>query len=169
MRAARSIITAFANVLAVSGLGLLLILAVFTLLDGLLRALAGMPIDLVREIGDMVAAIAGACCLPIALLQHNNIVLRTFDRILPTFTVRLIDTLAAFVVAIVMLGIAWQFYLFSLKTMRAGDVTWLLNWPKAPFWFIVDAILWVAATVQGFVLIEEMINDRKPRDPESVA
>src|SRR5262249_18700474 len=104
MRAARAIVTAFANVLAVSGLGLLLILAGFPLLDGFRRALAGMPIDLVREIGDMVAAIAGACCLPIALLERNNIVLRTFDKILPAFAVRLIDTLAAFVVGIVMLG-----------------------------------------------------------------
>src|SRR5262249_28719836 len=109
------------------------------------------------------------CCLPIALLQRNNIVLRTFDKILPALAVRLIDTLAAIVVGIVMLGMAWQFYLFSLKTMRAGDVTWLLNWPKAPVWFIVDAILWVAVAVQGFVLIEEMIGDRKPREPESVA
>jgi len=169
MRAASAIVTAVANVLAVAGLGLLLILAVFTLLDGLLRALAGMPIDLVREIGDMIAAIAGTCCLPIVLLQRNNIMLRTFDRVLPPFAVRVIDTLAALVALIVMIGMAWQFYLFSLKTMRAGDVTWLLNWPKAPFWFIVDAVLWVAVAVQGLVLIEDMTGSRKPREPEGVA
>ena len=51
-----------ANAFAVAGLSLLLILAVFTLLDGLLRAIANTPIDLVREIGDMVAAICGTCC-----------------------------------------------------------------------------------------------------------
>lgn len=169
MRAARAIVTASANVLAVSGLVLLLILAVFTLLDGLLRAFAGMPIDLVREIGDMLAAIAGSCCLPIVLLQRNNIMLRTFDRILPPLAVRAVDACSALVILVVMFGMAWQFYLFSVKTMRAGDVTWLLNWPKAPFWFVVDAILWTAVAVQCFVLIEEMIGGRKPREPESVA
>ena len=168
MKAARAIVTALANGLAVAGLGLLLILAVFTLLDGLLRATLNMPIDLVREIGDMVAAIAGACCLPIALLQRNNIVLRLFERILRPRGVRVIDTLAALLVEIVMIVMAWQFLLFSLKTMRAGDVTWLLNWPKAPFWFAVDAIIWAAAAVQAFVLVEEITGHRELREPEGV-
>ncbi|HXL30410.1 MAG TPA: TRAP transporter small permease subunit [Bradyrhizobium sp.] len=169
MRAARTIVTGLANISAVAGLSLLLILAVFTLLDGLLRAIANTPIDLVREIGDMIAAICGACCLPIVLLHRNNIVLRLFDRILPPWGVRGIDTLAALVVEIVMIGMAWQFGLFGMKTMRAGDVTWLLNWPKAPFWFVVDGVLWVAVAVQTFVLIEEVLGVRERREPESVA
>ncbi|MBR0751851.1 TRAP transporter small permease subunit [Bradyrhizobium jicamae] len=169
MKAARTIVAAAASGLAVAGLGLLLVLAAFTLLDGLLRATLNMPIDLVREIGDMIAAIAGACCLPIALLQRNNIVLRLFERILPPSGVRVIDTLAALLVEIVMIAMAWQFLLFSLKTMRAGDVTWLLNWPKAPFWFAVDAILWAAVAVQAFVLAEEMTGRRPASEPEGVA
>ena len=154
MRAARTIVTGLANIAAVAGLSLLLILAVFTLLDGLLRAIANTPIDLVREIGDMIAAICGACCLPIVLLHRNNIVLRLFDRILPPSGVRGIDTLAALVVEIVMIGMAWQFGLFGMK---------------APFWFVVDGILWVAVAVQTFVLIEEVLGARERREPESVA
>ena len=152
-----------------AGLSLLLLLAVFTLLDGLLRAIANMPIDLVREIGDMVAAISGACCLPIVLLRRNNIALRLFDRVLPPSGVRVIDTLVALLVEVVMIAMAWQFYLFGLKTMRAGDVTWMLNWPKAPFWFAVDAIIWAAVAVQTFVLIEEITATREPSEPEGVA
>jgi TRAP-type C4-dicarboxylate transport system permease small subunit len=169
VKAARTIVSGLSNAIAVTGLSLLLILAVFTLLDGLLRAVANMPIDLVREIGDMVAAICGTCCLPIVLLHQNNIVLRTFDRILPPSGVRVIDTLAALVIEIVMIGMAWQFWRFGIKTMQAGDVTWLLNWPKAPFWFIVDGILWIAVAVQTFVLIEEITGGRRHREPESVA
>jgi TRAP-type C4-dicarboxylate transport system permease small subunit len=169
MKTARTIVTGLANIFAVGGLSLLMILAVFTLLDGLLRAIANTPIDLVREIGDMIAAICGTCCLPIVLLQRNNIVLRLFDRILPPSGVRVIDTLAAFVIEIVMIGMARQFYLFGAKTMRAGDVTWMLNWPKAPFWFIVDGILWVAVAAQTFVLIEEAVGARERHWPESVA
>ena len=169
MKAARTIVSGLSNAIAVAGLSLLLILAVFTLLDGLLRAALNMPIDLVREIGDMVAAICGTCCLPIALLHQNNIVLRMFDRILPPSGVRVIDTLAALVIETVMIGMAWQFWRFGIKTMQAGDVTWLLNWPKAPFWFAVDGILWVAVVVQTVVLIEEMTGARRHREPEAVA
>jgi TRAP-type C4-dicarboxylate transport system permease small subunit len=169
VKAARTIVSGLSNAIAVAGLSLLLILAVFTLLDGLLRAALNMPIDLVREIGDMVAAICGTCCLPIALLHQNNIVLRMFDRILPPSGVRVIDTLVALVIETVMIGMAWQFWRFGIKTMQAGDVTWLLNWPKAPFWFAVDGILWVAVVVQTFVLIEEMTGARRHREPEAVA
>ena len=169
MKAAGAMITGAANALAVAGLSILLILAAFTLLDGLLRAFANYPLDLVREIGDLIAAICGASCLPIVLLHRSNIVLRTFENILPAGGVRVIDVLAAAVVEIVMIGMAWQFYLFGLKTMRAGDVTWLRNLPKAPFWFAVDGILWVAVVVQTFVLIEEMTGARRHREPEAVA
>jgi TRAP-type C4-dicarboxylate transport system permease small subunit len=145
-----------ANALAVAGLSLLLILAAFTVVDGLLRALANYPLDLVREVGDLVAAICGAACLPITLLHKGNITLRAFSNILPPRIVQTIDSFAAAVVELLMIAMAWQFYLFSVKTMRAGDVTWLLNIPKAPFWFAVDGILWVAVAVQTFVLIEEI-------------
>jgi hypothetical protein len=80
-----------------------------------------------------------------------------------------IDTLAALVIEIVMIGMAWQFWLFGIKTMRAGDITWLLNWPKAPFWFVVDGVLWVAVVVQTLVLIEETTGTHRRRYSETVA
>ena len=86
-----------------------------------------------------------------------------------TTTVIGVIGIAALVIEIVMIGMAWQFWLFGMKTQRAGDVTWLLNWPKAPFWFAVDGILWAAVAVQTVVLIEEMTGIRQQRDPEPVA
>jgi hypothetical protein len=62
---------------------------------------------------------------------------------------------------------AWQFYSFSVKTMQANDVTWMLNVPKAPFWFVVDAILWVAVAVQAFVLVQIVTGARIDRIEES--
>jgi hypothetical protein len=168
VKAAAAMLTGAANALAVAGLSLLLLLATFTLLDGLLRAIANYPLDLVREIGDLVAAICGAACLPIVLLHRNNIVLRTFEKILPAGGVRAIDVFAAAIIEVVMIAMAWEFYLFGVKTMRAGDVTWLLNLPKAPFWFVVDGVLWVAVAVQTFVLIEEIAGIRRARAPETV-
>jgi TRAP-type C4-dicarboxylate transport system permease small subunit len=160
------VVVGVANGLAVAGLAVLLVLATFTLFDGLLRALANYPLDFVREVGDLVAAICGACCLPIVLLYRNNITLRMFDKILPAAGVRVVDIFASLLVWITMIGMAWQFCLFSIKTMQANDVTWLLNVPKAPFWFVVDAILWVAALVQTFVLLQD-ITGRKLEAPES--
>ena len=43
--------------------------------------LVSYPLDFVREIGDLIAAICGACTLPIVLLHRNNITLRVFENI----------------------------------------------------------------------------------------
>ncbi len=95
MQSIEKIVTGTANALAVAGLSVLLILATFTLFDGLLRALANYPLDIVREIGDLVAANCGACCLPITLLHGNNIALRAFEKILPAKGVELLGTFPA--------------------------------------------------------------------------
>lgn len=167
MKLIEKIVTGAANSLAVAGLTILLILATFTLFDGLLRSLANYPLDIVREIGDLVAAISAACCLPIALLHKNNITLRVFEKILPPAGARVIDVFADILMTVVMIAMAWQFYLFSKKTMQANDVTWALNVPKAPFWFVVDGILWVAVVVQAFVLIQMITGARIERIEES--
>lgn len=167
MKSIEKIVTGAANVLAVAGLTLLLILAVCTLFDGLLRAFANYPLDFVREIGDLVAAVCAACCLPVTLLHRNNITLRIFEKILPPAGARIFDVFADGLIQIVMTAMAWQFYLFSMKAMRAGDVTWLLNVPTAPFWFLVDAILWVAAAVQVFILIQSVSGARIERAEEN--
>jgi TRAP-type C4-dicarboxylate transport system permease small subunit len=167
VKLAAKIITGAATALAVAGLTLLLIWAVFTLFDGLLRALANTPLDFVREIGDLVAAICGACCLPIALLHRSNITLRVFEKVLPSSAARAVDALADILIALVMIGMAWQFFLFAEKAARAHDVTWLLNVPNAPFWFVVDAILWVAVAVQVFVFLEGVCGMRVARSEES--
>ena len=167
MKVIEKIVTGAANFLAVAGLTILLILATFALFDGLLRSLANYPLDIVREIGDLVAAVSAACCLPIALLHKNNITLRIFEKILPPAGARVIDVFADILMTVVMVAMAWQFYLFGVKTMRANDVTWMLNVPKAPFWFVVDGILWVAVVVQAFVLIQMITGARIERIEES--
>lgn len=169
MRLIEKIVTGAAKVLAVAGPALLLVLATFTLFDGLLRALANYPLDFVREVGDLIAAISGACCLPIVLLYRHNITLRMLEKMLPPNGTRIIDVFASLLIEIVMIAMAWEFFQFSVKTMSANDVTWLLNVPKAPFWFVVDAVLWVAVLVQTFVLVEDITGRRHPQPEEAAS
>jgi TRAP-type C4-dicarboxylate transport system permease small subunit len=163
------VVGALANGLAVGGLSLLMILATFTLLDGVLRAFANYPLDFVRETGDMIAAICGACCLPIALMRESNIVLKVFGKLASATVARVLDLFAAVIVEAVMIGMGWQFYLLGVKTAHAGEVTWLYNLPKAPFWFVVDGILWVAVAVQTYVLVCLLLGVRRNVHSETVA
>ena len=155
-----------ATIVAVAGLLLLLVVAFFTLLDGLLRAFANRPLDFVRETGDLVAAVAGACCLPIVIMERGNITLQALEGIFPLRMVRLIDLVNSVVILGLLVAMGWQFFLFSMKTMRAGENTWLLNIPKAPFWFVVDAILWICVLVQVVLVAQAWSQFREMRtDP----
>lgn len=146
--------------LAVTGLLLLLVLALCTLFDGMLRAFANYPLDFVREIGELVAAISGASCLPLVVLERGNITLRVLDNWFSPAVVRTVDLANAVVIEVILIAMAWQFYLYSVKTMRAGEITLLLSIPKAPFWFVVDGLLWVTAAVQGLLAVQQIVQLR---------
>lgn len=163
------VVSAVASGLAVAGLTLLLIMATFTMLDGMLRAFANYPLDFVREIGDLIAAISGAACLPIALLRESNIVLKSLGKVLPALLARGVDLLAALVVEVVMIGMAWQFWLYGVKALRAGEVTWMLNLPRAPFWFVVDGILYFAVLAQAVVVLRRFRGVPEETGPEFTA
>lgn len=152
-----------AGIVAVAGLLLLLVVAFFTLLDGLLRAFANRPLDFVREVGDLVAAVAGACCLPIVILERGNITLLALESMFPIGVVRLVDFVNAVVIEVLLVAMAWQFGLFSMKTMRGGEITWLLNIPKAPFWFVVAGILWLCVLVQVVLVAQAWAKLREVR------
>jgi TRAP-type C4-dicarboxylate transport system permease small subunit len=146
--------TVATTALAVAGLLALMLLAAMTLADGVARWLLNRPIQGVRDLAALVIAVAVTCCLPAALIERSNITVR----FLPRWSVRggkLLDLLAAIVVAAVLAVMAWQFKAHAMNIASAGETTWVLRLPTAPFWIAVDAILWCAVLVQLVVVALE--------------
>jgi hypothetical protein len=141
------------RLLAVVGLCGLLLLAVMTLLDGLLRSLANHPIDAVRDLGGVVAAVSVACCLPLALLERSNITIRFLGGLFGAGAGAMAERFAALVVLVVVGFMARQFFVFATDAARNGDATWILNIGTAPFWYVVDAMFWIATAAQLLVTV----------------
>jgi len=144
---------ALTRALSVVGLVALMALAAMTLADGLARWLANRPIEGVRDAGALIVAVAVACCIPVALMERANITIRVAASVFGARVGRALDALAALAVAAVIAAMAWQFMVFAGKLARAGETTWVLKIPVAPFWYTVAAILWLAVFVQGIVVI----------------
>jgi TRAP-type C4-dicarboxylate transport system permease small subunit len=140
--------TAVAQALAVVGLVLLLTFAVGTLADGLLRRFAGRPIDAVRDLGGLIAAVAVTCCFPIALLQRSNITIKFVGEFVGARAGKVCDAAASVAVGIVLIFMARQFFIYSSELLRTGDSTTMLNVRVAPFWFVVSFVLWISAAIQ---------------------
>lgn len=142
--------------LSVAGLIALMVLAVMTLLDGLARWLANQPIEGVRDIGGLAIALAVSCCIPVGLMERSNITIRVAESMAGPMLGKVLDALAALLVAVVMVALAWQFTVFAGKIARANETTWILHIPTAPFWYGVAAILWSAVAVQCVMVVLEV-------------
>lgn len=142
--------------LSVVGLVALMGLAAMTLADGTLRWIASRPIEGVRDLGGLAIAVAIACCLPVGLMERANITIRLGKGILA----RALEAAASALVCIALALAAWQFWIYAEKMARAKETTFVLQIPIAPFWFGVDAILWLAVLVQAIVAVRDWIRIR---------
>lgn len=139
-----------------------MLLAAMTLADGLMRWLANQPIEGVRDLGEVIIAVAVSCCLPMGLMERGHIAIRFGADVLGERGGRMLDALASLAVEAVVIAMAWQFTVFAGKIARAGETTWVLKIPTAPFWYTVAALLWAAVAVQSIVLILDVAKARRP-------
>jgi TRAP-type C4-dicarboxylate transport system permease small subunit len=139
--------------LSVVGLVALMGLAAMTLADGLLRWVANHPIEGVRDLGGLAIAVAIACCLPVGLMERANIAIRLGRGLIG----RGLEAFASTAVCIALALAAWQFWLYAEKMARARETTFVLQIPIAPFWYGVDAILWLAVLVQAIVALRDWV------------
>ncbi len=156
MRAIERAALQAARALAAFGLLLLLAFAATQLADGLLRWLAGAPIIAVRDLGGLIAAIAVACCFPIALLEQSNISIRFVALLGGELAGHVFEALAGALATLTMSLIAWQMVLYAGKAAKSGDTTWMLGIAVAPFWYVVAGIFWCAAAVQLIVFLGQV-------------
>ena len=147
--------------LSVAGLAALMGLAAMTLADGLGRWAFRHPIEGVRDLGGFAIALAIACCLPVVMMERGNIAIRLGAALSPRLG-RILDALAALVVAVVLAAVAWQFWIYAAKLARARETTFVLQIPVAPFWMGVDAILWLAVLVQLIVAARDCLRISEP-------
>jgi TRAP-type transport system small permease protein len=141
--------------LSVAGLAALMALAALTLADGLMRWLANRPIEGVRDLAAVIVAVAVCCCIPVGLMERSNISIKVAAEIFGARTGRVLDAFGAAAVEVVILAMAWQFTAYAGKLAHAGETTWVLKIPTAPFWYTVAAILWIAVLVQAIVVVLE--------------
>ncbi|MDF2118761.1 TRAP transporter small permease subunit [Roseiarcaceae bacterium H3SJ34-1] len=141
--------------LASVGLCLLLALAAMTLADGLARWLAAQPLEGVRDVGALIVAIAIACCLPVGLAERSNVTIRFAETLSPRLG-KFLDVVAALLVLVIMGLIAWRLWLQAAIIARDGETTWILQLRTAPFWYVVDIVLWCAVCVQAIVIWTEL-------------
>jgi TRAP-type C4-dicarboxylate transport system permease small subunit len=145
-----------AQVLAALGLTALILFAVATVLDGLLRFFDGEPIVLVGDAGSLLVAAAVASCFPLAQLQRANITIDLAGMALGPRMARALRTAAGIVVLIALAAMARQMARYAGEDASAGDTTVMLGIVTAPFWYVVAAMFACATIGQALVVALDM-------------
>lgn len=149
--------------MATVGFTALMFLAVLTLIDGLMRGLFDQPIEGVRDAGGLVIALAVSCCFPIGLIERSNITVRFATTLAGSGVGKLLDLLASVLTGIIVTGMAFELVLYAEKLMNAGETTWMLHVPVAPFWYGVAAVLGLSALVQATVIANDFAKVLQPK------
>ncbi|WP_157966320.1 TRAP transporter small permease [Oceanibium sediminis] len=146
---------------AAIGLLGLLILSVATFADVIMRGVFNAPIYGLSDLVEIVTPPVVASCFPAALAARQNITIRFLGRGLPTRAGQAVEVFGQAVTLLVILGIVWRVGDYSWDIFDNQQVTWLLNIPAWPSWFLTSLLLAVCVPIQCLVLLETVANLRQ--------
>ncbi len=168
VRKSRAVARAFALV----GFTGLLLLALMTSLDVLLRWLFNMPIQGVNDVSSVVMAVVIAVCIPANLAMKQNIKVEVFGAIAGNRLNAILEVFASLLTLVFIVAIATQFVPYASGLKETGDRTWVLGWPVWPWWSVAAAMMWVAVCIQAIVVLDDIFalvlpDDRAEAHPSS--
>ena len=142
--------------LALLGFAGLLMLAVMTTVDALLRSFFSAPIHGVNDVSAVVMAVVIASCIPANLADRRNISIEVLGAMLGFRANKLLQLFSSLVVFMVITVMAWQFIPFVEGTYTSERRTWVLAWPIWPWWSVATAFLYYAALIQALNVIKDI-------------
>lgn len=134
-----------AAALALAAVVGLLLLALATALDVLLRYVFASPIRGFVDIASLAGAVLLAACFPYVLVVRANISVDMLGRRLGGAFKTALDRFAALVTAAFFVLMAWQYVRFALEMRETAQVIPVLRWGVWPWWAAVALFIVLAA------------------------
>ena len=144
------------RVIALVGLALLLSLAFATALDVLLRWVLNSPITGVRDLSSLFIAVAITASFPICLTEQSNVTIRFFGIALGPRCRKVFDIFGHIVTLGFVLMTALQLWWYADELFTTREFTWVLQWPVAPWYYVVAIIFGFLAIVQIAVILRSI-------------
>ena len=153
--------------IALIGLALLLLLAIGTVLDVLLRWLFNSPIVGLGDTYSLFMALILASCFPLCIYNRGNVTIRFIGNALGPRARNIFDAFGNLVTLLIFSVMAWQFWLYTDQIALDGESTWVLSWPVSPWWRAVTILIIICAPVTFVTFIQytkEALRKKNPSD-----
>tara|TARA_R110002126_G_scaffold50953_7_gene139928 strand:- start:369 stop:902 length:534 start_codon:yes stop_codon:yes gene_type:complete len=140
------------SAIAMIGVGGMLIVAVATLADVLMRWLFNAPFEGLEDIRKLVFAVVIASCFPAALAHGNNITIRFLGKWLGPPVTRVLEVVGQTLVLLIfaMMALRLTGYALDLQARGIGSLTY--QFLEGPWWIAAAVLFWVCVPVQAWVL-----------------
>src|SRR5262245_29865993 len=123
--------------------------ATATVVDVLLRWLAGRGVLALNEIVSMVFGVAIAACIPSGGAGGVNLKIDIFARWLTGRLAAWLDVFGSSLLLLFFAVLTWQIYLFTGTLYAQARSTVILGWPMWPFIAVADTLFAIATLLQG--------------------
>ena len=143
---------------AISLIGLIgvLILATITVVEVLLRWLLDFPILGVADVSSLVIAVAVASCFPLVFAERGNITVRMVGTTLGPRSNNILEAFGSLVTIIILCLLIWQLWIYTGAVTDSNETTWVVNWPIAPWYWIVTVLFALCVPVQAVTLFNQI-------------
>lgn len=138
----------FTRRIALLGFLGLLLTALATLADVLLRWLFSAPIEGFEDVSKLMFAVTISAFLPVGLFRGHNITIRFLGKGLGPHAERWLEFFGAVVTLTFFALVAWQFVDFAYDETINHRYTWTIEMPTAPWWWVVSAVIIACVPVQ---------------------
>jgi len=125
----------------------LLVLAMVTGFDVLMRFVFRAPIRGMTDITMVAAAVLLSACLPHVVASRANITVMFIGRALGPTAFRVLNFFGSLVTCLFFIVMAWQCALYALDMYVAGETMPTLRWPVWPWWAAVAICISLTAVV----------------------
>ena len=125
--------------------------AAVTVLDVLMRWLAGTAITALNEIDALVFAVAVAACMPAGLAGGVNLKVDILARWITGRVAAWLEALGAVLLLIFFVVLTWRIWVFADNLTQQGRTTLILRLPLPPFMYAVSVLLGLGMLVQAVV------------------
>lgn len=149
--------------LALVGFAGLLLLAIMTTLDVLLRWLFAAPLSGVNDVSAVVMAVVIASCIPANLSERKNISVEVAGALLGRRADGVFSLFASAVTFVVFALMAWQFARYTQGAFESGRRTWVLALPVWPWWTAATLFIAFGALVQLLNVVADGVKLAKGR------
>ena len=148
--------SSYLRLIACIGFAGLVIVSIMTMIDGLGRWLALPRIPGFNDIAQISYAIVIASCFPSLLMRDQNIVIRFLGRAVKGRANYWLEVWGNFLTFLFFTILVWQFYLITLDLQANNRASPTIEFPIAPWWWIISFIMTITVPVQLWVLVDSI-------------